>query len=84
MTRNIRRLLNTNKVIMFFRDSTLKPGEDRKLKPLYKGSYLVAKTLNKNRYVITDIPGFNITQLPYNSILSSTRMKPWIKPIVNT
>lgn len=57
------------------RDSTLKPGEERKLKPLFRGPFLVAETLNKNRYVITDIPGFNESQRPYNSILSPDRMK---------
>jgi len=41
------------------KNSTLKPGEDKKLKPTYKGPYLVSKVLNKNRYVIQDILGFN-------------------------
>lgn len=63
---------------VMIRDSTVKPGEDRKLKAIYKGPYVVAKTLNKNRYVIQDIPGYNITQKPYNSILSPDRLKRWI------
>jgi len=66
---------------VLIRDSVIKYHEDKKLKPLYKGPYLVAKVLNKNRYVIQDIPGFNITAKPYNSILSTDRMKPWIKPV---
>lgn len=66
---------------VLIRDSVFKPGEDKKFKPPYKGPYLVFKVLRKNRYVITDIPGFNITSRPYNSILSSDRMKPWVKPI---
>lgn len=66
---------------VLIRDTITKPGEEKKFKPSYKGSYLVSKTLNKNRYVITDIPGFNVTQRPYNSILSSDRLKSWIKPI---
>ena len=60
----------------------VKVHEDKKLKPLYRGPYLVAKVLNKNRYVIQDIPGFNITAKPYNSILSPDRMKPWVKPVI--
>ncbi|EFN61566.1 hypothetical protein EAG_00468, partial [Camponotus floridanus] len=60
-----------------------KPGESKKFKPKYKGPYLVAKVLNKNRYVITDIPGFNLSPRPYNSILSPDRIKPWIKPVKN-
>jgi len=39
----------------------IKPGEDKKLKPPFKGSYLIAKALNKNRYIIKDIPGYNIS-----------------------
>jgi len=34
---------------VLIRDTSVKPGEDRKLKPIYKGPYLVAKVLNKNR-----------------------------------
>ncbi|KYN12117.1 hypothetical protein ALC57_15719, partial [Trachymyrmex cornetzi] len=63
------------------RDTSSKPGEEKKFKAPYKGPYLVTKALNKNRYVIQDIPGFNITQKPYNSILSPDRLKHWIKPL---
>jgi len=66
---------------VLIRDTSVKPGEDRKLKPIYKDSYLVAKVLNKNRYVIKDIPGFNLTSRSYNSILSPDRLKPWVKPM---
>ncbi|EFN63477.1 hypothetical protein EAG_00409, partial [Camponotus floridanus] len=52
-------------------------GEDKKLKSKYKGPYMVAKVLNKNRFVIKDIPGFNISSKPYDSVLSPDRMKLW-------
>ncbi|KMQ89733.1 hypothetical protein RF55_10607 [Lasius niger] len=61
--------------------AVIKPGEDKKLKPQYKGPYIVAKVLKKNRYVIKDIPGFNIASKPYDSILSPDRMKLWVKPV---
>lgn len=64
---------------VMIRDTTVKPGEDRKLKHSYKGPYLVTKVLNKNRYVIQDIPGCQITQKPYDSILSPDRLKRWLK-----
>jgi len=66
---------------VLIRDTFVKPGENKKLKPSYKGPYMIAKKLNNNRYVIQDIPGFNITAKPYNSILSPDRLKPWIKPL---
>lgn len=65
------------RVCVLIRDSTVHPDEDRKLKTAYKGVYQIAKTLDKNRYVVTDIPGFNVTQLPYNSILSPNKLKLW-------
>lgn len=68
--------------LVLIRDLQTKTGVNKKLKPNYKGPYKIAKVLRKNRYVVTDIPGFNITQKPYNSILSSDKLKPWVKPII--
>jgi len=53
-------------------------GIDKKLIPKYKGPYVVHKVLNTDRYVVTDIPGFQITQIPYQGIISADRMKAWI------
>jgi len=66
---------------VLIRDSRLKPGANAKIKQRYKGPYLVKKNLGCNRYVITDIPGFNLVARPLNTVLSSDRMKPWIKPL---
>ncbi|RLU18550.1 hypothetical protein DMN91_008907 [Ooceraea biroi] len=68
---------------VLIRSTVVKPGENSKLKPNYKGPYMVSKVLNNNRYVIKDIPGFNITSKPYNTIISPDRMKHWVKPINN-
>jgi len=57
---------------VLIRDTTLKPGEDRKLKSNYKGPYQVTKVLSNNRFVIQDIPGFNVTPRPYNLIFRIT------------
>jgi len=43
------------------RDTRATVGESAKLKPKYKGPYLIKKILGNNRYVVTDIPGFNLT-----------------------
>lgn len=58
-----------------------KPGENTKLRPPYKGPYLIAETLKNNRYVVTDVPGFNRAQRPYKTVLSPDKIKPWIRPI---
>ncbi|KYN28034.1 hypothetical protein ALC57_02552 [Trachymyrmex cornetzi] len=47
-----------------------KPGQNSKLLTPFKGPYQINKVLNNNRYVVTDIPGFNVTQKPYSSVLS--------------
>ncbi|KYN22381.1 hypothetical protein ALC57_05223 [Trachymyrmex cornetzi] len=61
-----------------------KPGESAKLNPPYKGPYMIDDVLKNNRYVVTDVPGFNRTQRPYKSILSSDKIKPWIRPIIGS
>lgn len=40
---------------ILIKDSFLKPSEDSKLKPKYKGPYMITKVLKKNRYVVQDI-----------------------------
>lgn len=64
---------------VLIRDLQSKAGVSKKLKPNYKGPYVIDKVLNNNRYVVKDIPGFNITARPYNAILSPDKIKPWIK-----
>jgi len=66
---------------VLIRDSRNKPGESSKIKTPYKGPYVVSKVLGNNRYVIRDIPGFNLSSKPYNTILSSDKLKYWVKPV---
>lgn len=61
------------------RDTQHKPGESAKFKAKYKEPYQITKSLGNNRYVVQDIPGFNLTARAYDTILSSDRIKPWIK-----
>ena len=59
------------------RDTRVKPGQSGKLKPSYKGPFIVDKELGYNRYVIKDVPGFNHSTRPLNTILSSDKLKKW-------
>lgn len=64
------------------RDTRIKPGINAKFKSNYKDPYLIQKVLGNNRYMIIDIPGFNdISPNEHYFILSSDRLKYWIKPI---
>lgn len=65
------------------REIRSKSGVRSKLKPQYKEPYVFKRVFGNNRYVIADIPGFNLTSRPMDTILSSDRLKYWIKPVKN-
>lgn len=56
-----------------------KPGTNQKLQPKFKEPYQIKKLLSKNRFVVTNVPGYNLTQKPYNTILSADKIKPWVR-----
>lgn len=61
---------------VMIRNTRVKPGKGSKLKAKYVGPYLIKKSSGNNRYVVADIPGFNLTQKPLDTILSCDRLKP--------
>nr|XP_012234581.1 PREDICTED: uncharacterized protein LOC105679248 [Linepithema humile] len=64
---------------VMIRKTKATPGESAKLRPKFVGPYAIKKILGNNRYVVQDIPGFNVTAKPLNTILSCDRLKPWIR-----
>ena len=56
------------------------PGVNKKLLVKFKGPYEVRKVLRNDRYVVTDVDGFQVTQMPYTGVLAADRMKPYMKP----
>lgn len=56
-----------------------KVGINKKLTPKFKGPYRIKAVLNKKRYVVEDVPGYNVSQKPFNTILSNDKLKPWIR-----
>lgn len=56
-------------------------GVNKKLVPKFKGPYLqlVKKVLDHDRYMISDIDGFQVTQRPYNGVAAPDQMRPYIK-----
>lgn len=55
------------------------PGVSKKHIPKYKGPYEVKTVLPNDRYVIQDIPGFQVTQIPLNLVYEAKNIKSWIK-----
>jgi len=44
------------------------PGVNKKFIPKYKRSYVIKKILDHDRYIITDIEGFQLSQTPYQEL----------------
>lgn len=55
------------------------PGVNKKLVPKFKGPYEVKKVLTQDRYVIGDVDGFQLTQMPFTSVVGPDQMKFWIQ-----
>ncbi|KAK9739907.1 Integrase zinc binding domain [Popillia japonica] len=54
------------------------PGVNKKLLPKYRGPYKIDKVLGNDRYLISDIEGFQLTRIPFSGIYESSRMRPWL------
>lgn len=64
--------------LVLVRKLQFKVGENTKLAPKYKGPYRIKAIFKNNRFVVTDVPGYNLTSKPFNTILSADKLKPWI------
>ena len=78
MAKNIG-IYNKGDLVMIY-NNVVTPGINKKLLPKYKGPYVIKKVLPNDRYLIVDIPGFQLSQIPYNGVADPANMKPWIKP----
>lgn len=56
------------------------PNVCKKLLPKFKGPYKVEKILPHDRYVISDIDGHQVTQIPLNTVIAARDIKYWVKP----
>ena len=49
----------------------------KKLIPKFKGPYVVKGAIGNDRYCIIDVPGFQLTQKPYEGVAAAVNMKLW-------
>lgn len=65
-----------DRVLLRNYDSTA--GTSKKLIPQYKGPYVIAKPFRNDRYLVSDITGFQNTQKKYQGVWEAKNMRPWI------
>lgn len=61
------------------RNTDCTAGTNEKLIPLFKRPYVVKKVLKNDRHIVSDIEGFQITQIPYTGTVGPDQMKYWIR-----
>lgn len=54
-------------------------GVNKKLIPKFKGPYVVKEVLDQDRYIVSDIEGFQLTQRPYQGTVGPDQMKYWTR-----
>ncbi|XP_053968796.1 uncharacterized protein K02A2.6-like [Anastrepha ludens] len=54
-------------------------GSNKKFIPRYRGPYVIHKSLGNDRYVVRDIGGCQLTQLPYDGVIEAHRIKRWVQ-----
>lgn len=55
-------------------------GVNKKMLPKYRGPYEVKNVLPNDRYRLTDVENWQVTQRPYDGIHAPAQMRPWLPP----
>lgn len=64
-------------VVMVHTDTV--PGSSKKLIQKFRGPYRIHKKLPNDRYVLRDIDGCQMTQIPYDGVVEASRIKKWVE-----
>lgn len=62
-------------VVMKNVDTTI--GTNKKFVPKFRGPYVVHRVLPHDRYVLRDVEGCQITQIPYDGVVESRHLRLW-------
>lgn len=54
------------------------PGVNKKLGIKYRGPYAIKEVLPHDRYIVSDVDGCQVTQIPYNGVLEANKLKKWV------
>lgn len=55
------------------------PNVNKKLLPKYKGPYEIRKCIGSDRYLLKDVEGFQVTQVPFEGSCSADNIKLWLE-----
>lgn len=58
-------------------------GENNKLKAKYKGPYVIKKVLDNNRYVVTDLEGYQVSGTRFEGTFDPLNLRLYKKAVVN-
>lgn len=75
--RPARQFKEGDSVVIKHVDTTV--GRNKKLNIKYRGPYVFRKQLGHYRYEITDVEYCQLTQMPYENVIDSNRMKLWLE-----
>lgn len=59
------------------------PGKNKKFINKYRGPYCITNDLGNDRYVVEDVENCQLTQMPYENVIDSSRMKLWMEHLKN-
>ncbi|XP_050503542.1 uncharacterized protein LOC126882612 [Diabrotica virgifera virgifera] len=54
-------------------------GVNKKLLPKFKGPYIIKKILPNDRYLISNVEGFQVTQKPFEGVFDADHLRLWMK-----
>ncbi|KAJ8950969.1 hypothetical protein NQ318_006353 [Aromia moschata] len=63
--------------VLMKRNIGINDGKSRKLLPKYAGPFIITAVLDKDRYVVEDLPGTNRSQKKYSGICAVDKLQPF-------
>lgn len=63
---------------MLIKNIDVTPGVNKKLLAKFRGPYVVNKILGNDRYLISDVENFQVSQRPYEGVCGAENMKLWL------
>ena len=63
-----------------YKNTDTSTNTNKKLIAKFRGPYIIHKVLPNDRSVVRDIEGYQVTQIPYDGVLESDKLRLWVQP----